>query len=111
HAQRTLGLPPTFHDAAYDAKRFVLDRLFPAETRSLAAHLARLPGATPAGEEALRNAIGAVTAALRVYRTYLPTDGSPPREPDRQRIEAAIAEARRRDPAPGPAYDALRDAL
>src|SRR5690606_39079127 len=24
HAQRTLGLPPTFHDAAYDAKRFVL---------------------------------------------------------------------------------------
>ena len=111
HARRTLGLPPTFRDAAYESKRLVLDRLFPAETRSLAAHLARLCSAAAADTNAIRDAICATTAALDVYRTYLPTDGSAPRESDRGRIEAAIAEARRRDPGPGPAYDALRDAL
>lgn len=83
-AARFTGDPTPWEEVVVEAKRRVLDDLFPGEVRALANSF---PGGSLSEE-----AIVEVTVALSVYRTYL--DGAPASEEDRGRIARALAAAR-----------------
>ena len=70
--QKRTGSPP-FSEIVYQKKRFVIDALFAGELLSLTNELARLASEVAVGvaETALRECIMEVTAALKVYRTYI----------------------------------------
>lgn len=87
----------SFAEEAYRAKRDVARTLFPGERAELLGRLvgdAPLPGSRA---DRLDRALVAVTAALRVYRTY-GRDGRLLTE-DRHRLRQAFEDARRREPA------------
>ncbi|CAN5607795.1 malto-oligosyltrehalose synthase [soil metagenome] len=104
--------PP--RDIVHEAKRQVLAGAMAAELEALVERLLGLGagdrGCGDLGRSALRTGLAEVIAALRVYRTYADADGLP--EADRPRLDAALAEARRRAPGLDPGViDFIGDVL
>jgi (1->4)-alpha-D-glucan 1-alpha-D-glucosylmutase len=93
--RRRTGVEASFADVDHAARLRVLRELFPAELARLAGRLERLAGGTVA-PAALSAALEQVCACLPVYRTYVRAPEVGPR--DREPIERALAEARRRAP-------------
>ncbi|HVR30598.1 MAG TPA: malto-oligosyltrehalose synthase [Thermoanaerobaculia bacterium] len=91
-AARRTGVPEDFEATRRQAKRDVLETIFPAELDRLTARLAALAGARGGGAppEALRHALVETTAALDVYRTYGPR---PANAEERSRLDAALRAA------------------
>ncbi|MGH2378113.1 MAG: malto-oligosyltrehalose synthase, partial [Candidatus Limnocylindria bacterium] len=89
-----------FRDEVYAAKRHVITELFGGELRNLAQRLGRLAEQHRHGRDLtlteLGRALVGVTACLGVYRTYI--DSFKVEAADREAVEAAVAEAIRRDP-------------
>jgi (1->4)-alpha-D-glucan 1-alpha-D-glucosylmutase len=111
---RVTGLKKSFADLVYDKKRLMIETLFGGEIESLGRELLMLAEqdrhAQDISHRALVRALEEVTAYLPIYRTYIRDYEVPERE--RRYLEATIAEARRRRPAPGAAaYDFLRRVL
>jgi (1->4)-alpha-D-glucan 1-alpha-D-glucosylmutase len=95
---RFTGADVAFDDLAYDRQRRIIEGLFGGELRVLRrslADLARRAGARLA-DAALEAALREVSACLSVYRTYI--TGWPVSAEDRERVERALADARRRAP-------------
>jgi (1->4)-alpha-D-glucan 1-alpha-D-glucosylmutase len=108
------GLKKSFGDLVYDKKRLIIDTLFGGEMESLGRELLMLAEqdrhAQDIAHRALVRALEEVTAYLPIYRTYIRDYEVPERE--RHYLEATLAEAMRRRPAPGAAaYDFLRRVL
>ncbi len=89
--------PNDFGAIAFAAKREVIDRLFPGERAALARRLSVVRADPPASEERWRDAIGGLTAALSVYRTYLRPEGVA--QEDLAYLRAARRELSLRDPS------------
>jgi (1->4)-alpha-D-glucan 1-alpha-D-glucosylmutase len=111
---RFTGLNWSFQDAAYEQKRWIINHLFRGEMFALSLHLEIIADIDRYGRDlsptALRRALADITACLPVYRTYLDCGAMP--EKGHAYIEAAVAEARRRNPdVSGPVYDFLRRVL
>jgi (1->4)-alpha-D-glucan 1-alpha-D-glucosylmutase len=90
---RLTGSAEPFGELVRRKKLLVTERLFGAELNALGRGLARLTGL---GEAAARGAVAEVTASMGVYRTY--TRSRSLRAADRERIHAAVADARQRNP-------------
>ncbi len=90
------GSPTRFGDVVHEAKRLVLDRLFGGEVASLGRRLADLAArdrhARDLDPAELTAALRTVTVTLDVYRTYI--RGPEVRTEDRERIAAAVKQAR-----------------
>jgi (1->4)-alpha-D-glucan 1-alpha-D-glucosylmutase len=92
------GTTRTFADSAYRRKKQVISELFPGEMRALGKQISALAMLDRNGRDfspvELSAALTEITACLEVYRTYTRTfDVS---EADRNAIEHAVAQARRR---------------
>lgn len=99
HAELT-GIMVPFDEIAADAKRAAMERLFGSETEALGTRLQLLARQDRHGRDLtaqdLTRALVEVTAALRVYRTYV--RGPEVGPADRRRITDAVAAARTRTP-------------
>lgn len=111
HARRTLGIPHSFAETVYQAKRAVMRDLFASEMASLSGQLASLAAGrgVQISADDLAEALAAFTASMRVYRTYITDAGVS--AADRAEIEHALQAARRRDGISAAALDLLRDLL
>jgi (1->4)-alpha-D-glucan 1-alpha-D-glucosylmutase len=93
-----------FGDVAYAAKRHVARELFPGELQGLASELLRLAEedryACDLSARELVRVLVEVTACLAVYRTYVTEAGVS--TADREVLERALDEARRRNPGLSP---------
>jgi (1->4)-alpha-D-glucan 1-alpha-D-glucosylmutase len=97
--RRFTGLNKSFSDVAYGCKRRVIKELFPGELRALSRKLSDLlseRGDDSVSSEVLSPILMELSACLTVYRTYIRTFEVSAR--DRDHIEWAVAEARRRNP-------------
>jgi (1->4)-alpha-D-glucan 1-alpha-D-glucosylmutase len=108
--QAFTGRRESFAETRLQAKRQVLHDLFAADFRLLARELARLAradrGVRGLPEAALFAALAEASVGLPIYRTYV--RGTPVTPPDREAIEAALAQARRALRGPPGATRALR---
>lgn len=100
---RFTGSPVDFADVRYARKKQVMEELFAGELDSLAREAGRLSAREAAAgvvsSRDLARALAEVTACLTVYRTYV--RGRRVAARDRDYIERAIEEARRRNPSLG----------
>jgi (1->4)-alpha-D-glucan 1-alpha-D-glucosylmutase len=96
-----------------DAKREVLDRLFPAEVTWLADTFARLAAAAGvvAGDDQLGAALRETLVCFPVYRTYVRADDGEVCDLDRRYVTEAIARARARRPDLDEPLDLLAELL
>ena len=104
--------PP--REVVHAAKLAIIAQPMTAELEAIVTRLLDLASRDPRrrdlGRTALRQGLAQVAAALDVYRTYADRDGMPPA--GRARLEAALAQARRRSPALDPgAFDFLATVL
>jgi (1->4)-alpha-D-glucan 1-alpha-D-glucosylmutase len=111
---RLTGFQGSFTDLVYDKKKLIIETLFGGEVESLGRELNMLAEQDRHGQDishrAVVRALEEVTACLPIYRTYIRSYEVPVRESSY--LEATIAEAVRRNPAPGvAAYDFLRRVL
>lgn len=107
---RVTGETASFEEIAYQKRKLVLDRLFGGEVAALVRELRATMVFDPIDDAMLERLLREVTAAMPVYRTYVTADDV--FEPDRVRILAALAGARRRVPEiPTAGFDTLRDVL
>ena len=103
-------------DHTYAAKRLIMQVSMASEVNQLGHHLDRMSERNRLSRDytlaSLIRAIREVVAAFPVYRTYVGDDGSEPSSRDRAYIEAAVAEAKRRNPTVNVSvFDFLRDVL
>jgi (1->4)-alpha-D-glucan 1-alpha-D-glucosylmutase len=103
---RVTGDRRAFGELVREKKLLVMDRLFGGELTALARSLVDL---APTGEDAARAAVAELTASMSVYRTY--THGRTLRDADRARIEAALEDARLRNPRLDGALRAVGDVV
>jgi (1->4)-alpha-D-glucan 1-alpha-D-glucosylmutase len=101
-------------DTAHDAKELMMRSALASELKVLAATLSRLAEGDRRFRDytftALRRVLIDIAASFPVYRTYVTDDGAEPE--DVAVVDAAIAEARRRDPLQDPSiFDFVRWAL
>jgi (1->4)-alpha-D-glucan 1-alpha-D-glucosylmutase len=97
--RRFTGLKKSFSDVAYECKGRVITELFPRELGALSRELSDLlseRGDDPIPPEALSPILMELSACLPVYRTYIRSFEVSDR--DRDHIEQAVSEARRRNP-------------
>ena len=111
---RLTGFQGSFADLVYDKKKLVIETLFNGEVESLGRELSLLAEQDRHGQDIFQRdlvlALEEVTACLPIYRTYLRDYAVPGRE--NRYLESTLAEAMRRNPAPGAAaYDFLRRVL
>jgi (1->4)-alpha-D-glucan 1-alpha-D-glucosylmutase len=100
--------PPA--EVVHAAKRAILASPMAAELEAIAARLLPLAARHDLGRGVLRAGLAEVVAALDCYRTYADADGLP--DAGRARLERALADARRRNPALDPGvFDFLERAL
>jgi (1->4)-alpha-D-glucan 1-alpha-D-glucosylmutase len=103
--------PPA--EIVHAAKREVMGRAMAGELEGLTGRLLDLavrdPRTADLGRSAIRAGLAQVIAAFGVYRTYVDHDGAT--DEDRDRIGAAVAEARRRAPALDPALFGFIEAV
>lgn len=105
---------PEYDELVYEKKKQVMETLLAVETRSLGHHLSLLAGqdryARDFPRSGLTETLIAVTACLRVYRTYTRSFEMPPA--GRASIEDAVQAARKRNPGIAPEWlDFLQDVL
>ena len=104
-------------DLIYAAKRLIMQVSMASEINQLGHHLDRMSERNRRSRDftlpSLARAIREVVAAFAVYRTYVGDDGARRRAPrDRGYIEAAVAEAKRRNPTVNVSiFDFVRDVL
>jgi len=111
---RLTSFQGSFTDLVHDKKKLIIETLFGGEVESLGRELNMLAEQDRHGQDishrALVQALEEVTGCLPIYRTYIRSYEVPARES--HYLEATIAEAVRRNPAPGAAaYDFLRRVL
>jgi (1->4)-alpha-D-glucan 1-alpha-D-glucosylmutase len=96
-----------------DAKREVLDRLFPAEVGWLSSAFAELADAAGlvASADELEAALREVLVCFPVYRTYVRADDGEVGEVDRRYVTEAVARARARRPELDEPLDLLAELL
>jgi (1->4)-alpha-D-glucan 1-alpha-D-glucosylmutase len=95
--QEVTGDGRDFARIAREAKRLVLERLFPGELRRLVQQASALAGQDLASRDlppgVLREAIIAYIVALPVYRTYVDAKGADAADRERIRVALAVADA------------------
>jgi (1->4)-alpha-D-glucan 1-alpha-D-glucosylmutase len=102
-----------YRDVVDDAKREVLDGLFPAEVTHLADVFADLADAAGvvATRSALSDALREVLVCFPVYRTYVRADDGEVSDTDRRYVTEAVARARARRPDLDEPLDLLAELL
>jgi (1->4)-alpha-D-glucan 1-alpha-D-glucosylmutase len=103
-----------FQDESYESRKLVIQIAMSGEVNTLGRYLDVLSERDRHTRDFTRNsltdALIEVIANVPVYRTYI--DGYEVKDRDRQHIEAAVAKARKRNPAIGSeVYDFVRDVL
>ncbi len=114
--QRFTGANLTFQDVAYQCKNLVMRTSISAEVNQLAHQLNRVSERSWQYRDftlnSLRDAIREVIACFPVYRTYINAYGESIDARDRATVDAAIREAKRRNPAVTPdIFDFVNDTL
>ena len=114
---RIAGDDARMADLTYAAKRLIMQVSMASEINQLGHHLNRMSERDRYSRDftlpSLGRALREVVAAFAVYRTYVGGDGSDTPSPrDRGYIEAAVAEAKRRNPTVNVSiFDFVRDVL
>lgn len=113
--ERFTRTPSRYRDAVYRAKMLIMTLSMSSEVSALGHLLSRLSETNRWYRDftlnALTRALRATIASFSVYRTYL-VPGMTPDPIDIQRIDSALAEARRRNPAlEHSVFSFLRDVL
>ena len=116
YARMVGGGPPAMADHTYTAKRLIMQVSMASEIIQLGHHLDRMSERDRLTRDftlaSLVRAIREVIAAFPVYRAYVGDDGVEPSPRDRGYIDAAVAEAKRRNPTVSVSvFDFLRDVL
>ena len=111
---RFTGRSSPFADVVYESKKLIARSSLASELNVLAHALNRISESNRRSRdftlESLRGVLQEVVACFPVYRTYVGPDGWT--QADRGRIETAVLEARRRNPAiPGSQFDFLREVV
>jgi (1->4)-alpha-D-glucan 1-alpha-D-glucosylmutase len=100
---RFIGTRLDFAEVAYQSKRLVMDTSMASEITMLGHRLGRISErrrlARDFTDRMLTEALREIVACFPVYRTYAATGETAATGRDRQYIEAAVAEARRRNPS------------
>jgi (1->4)-alpha-D-glucan 1-alpha-D-glucosylmutase len=100
--ERLAGEGQTFSDVMYDCKKLILETTLVAELGVLARQLDRISEqhmfTRDFTRRSLQDALAEVIACFPVYRTYLRPDQDEPEGSDRDVIERALRDARRRNP-------------
>jgi (1->4)-alpha-D-glucan 1-alpha-D-glucosylmutase len=113
---RFIGQQVDFRDLVYQSKKLIMQVSLASEINTLAHLLRRIAAADRCHRDftlyELRRAIREVIACFPVYRTYVRESDTRLSRRDRAYVEAAIVEARRRNPATDASYfEFLRDLL
>lgn len=113
---RFTGLREGFREVAYTCKRLIMATSMASELNVLGHQLSRLAQRNRRTRDftrgSLTDALREVIACFPVYRTYITGSDERVSEQDRIHIEAAVARARRRNPATDPSvFDFVRDTL
>ena len=100
---RFIGARLDFAEVAYQSKRLVMDTSMASEITMLGNRLGRISErrreARDFTDRMLTGVLREIVACFPVYRTYIATEDSEMTDRDRQYVEAAVAEARRRNPS------------
>jgi (1->4)-alpha-D-glucan 1-alpha-D-glucosylmutase len=100
---RFIGARLEFAEVAYQSKRLVLETSMASEIAMLGRRLGRISerrrSARDFTDRMLTEALREIVACFPVYRTYIATEDAEVTERDRRYVEAAVAEARRRNPS------------
>jgi (1->4)-alpha-D-glucan 1-alpha-D-glucosylmutase len=100
---RFIGSRLEFAEVAYQSKRLVMDTTMASEIAMLGRRLGRISerqrSARDFTDRMLTEALREIVACFPVYRTYIEAVEGRPSERDRGYVEAAVAEARRRNPS------------
>ncbi|HEU0115358.1 MAG TPA: malto-oligosyltrehalose synthase, partial [Thermomicrobiales bacterium] len=113
---RYLGNKIDYADLVYRSKQLMMRVALASETNVLAQALNRISEQDRRTRDftlnSLRDALRDAIASFPVYRTYVVCGETPVSDRDRRSIEAAVAAAKRRNPASDPSvFDFLRDVL
>ena len=100
---RFIGARLEFAEVAYQSKRLVMETAMASEIVMLGRRLGRISerrrSARDFTDRMLTEALREIVACFPVYRTYVATEDTEVSERDRQYVEAAVTEARRRNPS------------
>ena len=100
---RFIGARLEFAEVAYQSKRLVMETTMASEIVMLGQRLGRISerrrSARDFTDRMLTEALREIVACFPVYRTYAATEDSEVSERDRRYVEAAVTEARRRNPS------------
>lgn len=100
---RFTGRSQDFDDLVYECKKLLLQVSMSSELSVLARRLDRISEQHRWSRDftlnSLRDALGEVVACFPIYRTYVRTGATQVDAEDQRHIEAAVAEAKRRNPA------------
>ena len=98
-----IGTRLDFAEVAYQSKRLVMDTSMASEITMLGHRLGRISersrSARDFTDRMLTEALREIVACFPVYRTYAAAEGTGMTGRDRQYVDAAVAEARRRNPS------------
>ena len=113
---RLVGASGSMAEHTYAAKRLIMQVSMASEINQLGHHLDSMSERNRLSRDftlySLVRALREVVAAFSVYRTYVGDDGRDPSPRDRAYIEAAVAEAKRRNPTVNVSiFDFVRDVL
>jgi (1->4)-alpha-D-glucan 1-alpha-D-glucosylmutase len=113
---RFIGTRLDFAEVAYEAKRLVMHTTMASEIAMLGRRLGRISegrrSARDFTDRMLTEALREIVACFPVYRTYIGTPGAEPTERDRRYVDAAVAEARRRNASVSASvFDFVRELL
>jgi (1->4)-alpha-D-glucan 1-alpha-D-glucosylmutase len=113
---RFVGDATSMDDHAYASKRLIMQVSMASEITQLGLHLDRMSERNRLSRDftltSLIRAIREVVATFSIYRTYVGDEAGEPSPRDRSYIEAAVTEARRRNPTVNASvFDFLRDVL
>jgi (1->4)-alpha-D-glucan 1-alpha-D-glucosylmutase len=113
---RFIGVRLEFAEVAYQSKRLVMETTMASEIAMLGRRLGRISerrrSARDFTDRMLTEALREVVASFPVYRTYVATDDGEVSARDRRYVEAAVAEARRRNPSvSGSIFEFIRGLL
>jgi (1->4)-alpha-D-glucan 1-alpha-D-glucosylmutase len=101
--ERFVGARLEFAEAAYQSKRLVMDTTMASEVAMLGRRLGRISerqrSARDFTDRMLTEALREIVACFPVYRTYVASTEGEVTQRDRRYVEAAVAEARRRNPS------------
>ncbi len=111
-----VGRRVAYSDIAYASRKLIMDVSLASEVTTLGHHMERIAETSRCFRDftlnGLTSAIREVIACFPVYRTYIAPPANSISRQDRSYVEAAVAEARRRNPqSAGAVFDFLRDML